>query len=163
MAMQNAQAKSSVLGMPLAFPALQDFLYQPLTTWQGLFQGWFCPHITFGSNIEDKPIESHVLDTVGSYGSQISRIMDAVSVLVAQLEPSALTPQERFTVAKFKELAALADDAVAAFRNRRPSEPVTMAQVAELLDAASDLKRSDPPAYPRIASRIRRWAEENGG
>jgi hypothetical protein len=30
------------------FPSLKDFIYQPLTSWQGLFAGWFSPHITFG-------------------------------------------------------------------------------------------------------------------
>src|SRR5208283_4589571 len=110
--MGNAKPKptAAVLGLPLAdFPSLKDFIYQPATNWQGLFQGWFSPHVTFGANAEDKPVETKVLNTVGSYGSQINRIMDAMSVLIARQDLKELTPQEQFTVSKFKELAFLAD------------------------------------------------------
>jgi hypothetical protein len=153
--MRSAKARSAVWELPLTeFPSLKDFVFQPSTDWQGLFQGWFSPHITFGANTEDKPVEAHVLDTVGSYGSQINRIMDAMSVLVSRLDPKELTPQEQFTVSKFKELAFLTDKAAAEFQGKPYHESVTLAEVAGWLDSIDDLKKSNPAAYARIASVI---------
>src|SRR5208282_2346052 len=112
MAMGNTEPMltPAALRLRLAdFSSLKDFVYQPATNWQGLFQGWFSPHVTFGANLEDKPVETKVLDTVGSYGSQINRIMDAMSVLISRLDRKELTPQEQVTVSRFNELALMAD------------------------------------------------------
>ncbi len=164
--MGNVDAKPvlAVSVPPLAdFPSLKDFIYQPLTNWQGLFAGWFSPHITFGANIQDKPVETKVLDTVGSYGSQINRIMDAVSVLISRLDPKDLTPREQFTVSKFNELALLADKVATEFKGKPSHEEVTLAEVMRWLDAVENLKRSNPTAYMHIASVIKSSLGESVG
>jgi len=164
--MGNTEQKpaAAAWGLPLAnFPSLKDFVYQPATNWQGLFQGWFSPHIAFGANVEDKPIETKVLNTVGSYGSQINRIMDAMSVLISRLDLKDLTPQEQVTVSRFKEMAALADKVATEFKGKPSPEEVSLAAVTRWLDAIEDLKRSNPAAYARITSAIRSSLGEGVG
>ncbi len=142
-------------GQPLAdFSSLKDFVYLPYTNWQGLFGQWFSPHITFGTNIEDRPVETKILDTVGSYGSQINRIMDAVSVLAAHLNSGELTPREQFSISKFNELALLADRAATELQGKPSQDDVTGAEVARWLDGIDDIKQTHPAAYARIAAVI---------
>jgi hypothetical protein len=129
------------------FSALKDFEFQPVTN-------WFSPHFTFGVNTGDRPVETKVLDTVGSYGSQINRIMDAMSVLVSRLDSDDLTSEEQFTVSKFKELALLADKAATEFEGKPGHEDVTLTDSMRWLDDIEDLRRSKPAAYARIAREI---------
>ena len=143
-------------GMSLAnFPALTDFIYQPWTNWQGLFQGWFSPTITFGANIQDKPVEEHVLNAVGSYGKQLNRIIDAISVLVARLNRSELTLEEQYAVLQFEELARLAALAAAEFQGKPLPEGVTRSEVNGLLDRLAGLRRANPAAYESLSKEIR--------
>ena len=152
----NNRTAKTTAGMPLAnFPALTDFIYQPWTNWQGLFQGWFSPTITFGANIQDKPVEQHVLNTVGSYGKQLSRIIDAISVLVARLNRSELTLQEQKAVLLFEELAQLASLAAAQFQGKPLPKGVTRAEVNELIDRLAGLRRDNPTAYESLSKEIR--------
>jgi hypothetical protein len=133
--------------------SLKNFPYQPWTN----FSGFFSPHITFGANTEDRPVETKVLDTVGSYGSQINRIMDAPLVLTSQLEPNTLSPDENFKILKFRELAFRADQVTADFRHRRRNVEVTEAKVKRLLDAIEDLKNSHNGAYQHLTGVIKDW------
>ncbi len=164
--MGNVDAKPALaLWGPLLadFPSLKDFIFQPSTNWQGLFGDWFSPHITFGANINDKPVETKVLDSVGSYGSQINRIMDAMSVLISRLDPNDLTPREQFTVSRFNKLALLADKVATEFEGKPSHEEVTLAEVMRWLDAIETLKRSNPTAYTHIASVIKSSLGESVG
>jgi hypothetical protein len=142
------------------FPSLKTFTFQPWTNWQGLFGNWFSPHITFGANRGDRAVETKVLDSVGSYGSQINRIMDAMSVLISQLDPSKLTPREQRIVSRFNELALLADKVATEFQGKPSHEEVTLAEVRRWLDAVENLKRSNPTAYTHIESEIKKWPGE---
>lgn len=136
-------------------PALQDFVYQPWTSWEGLCQGWFSPSITFGSNRQDRAIEAHVLDSVGSYGKQLSCIIGSMSVLVSRLDHGDLTPAEENAVYQFRTLAHEARKAVAEFREKVTAEDATLAAVDTWVDAIAALKDSNPAAYARLSSRIR--------
>ena len=104
-----------------------------------------------------------MLDTVGSYGSQINRIMDALSVLMSRLDSKELTPREQFAVTRFNDLAALADKTAAEFEGRPSQEDVTLAEVRRWLDAVENLKRSSPAAYAQIAGVIKSWPGESVG
>jgi len=55
------------------------FVNNPVTNWGRFFN----PQMIFNYNPEDAPIEAHVLSKVGSYGSQISTLLDMVAVLPA--------------------------------------------------------------------------------
>ncbi len=136
-------------------------MYLPSTDWQGWFQDWFSPHITFGCNVADRPVETEVLNTVGSYGSQINRIMDAMSLLIARLNRNELTPKEQDSIYRFTELAARADKAAADFGGKPSHEEVTLAEVVRWLDVIRDMKRSDPLAYEHVAGLIKELGKDH--
>jgi hypothetical protein len=89
-----------------------NFVYLPTTNWQHAFS----PTFNFGYNVEDVDVEHHVLSRVGSYGHQLSCILDVLKVLVANLPADtvkALTPQEQIDIQAFRDLADQAERAVA--------------------------------------------------
>lgn len=145
-------AKTNAAGF---LPTLQDFVYQPWTSWEGLCRGWFSPNITFGANAQDRPVETHVLDTVGSYGKQLSCIIDSLCVLVSRLDHKDLTPAEEHAVYEFRELARKAKEAVAEFREKASGENATLAAVDTWVDAIVALRNDNPAAYARLSARIR--------
>ena len=64
---------------------LRNWDYKPVTS-------WFEHFITINWNSQDADVEQHVLGEVGSYGLQLSRILDAVDLLVKELDLARLTP-----------------------------------------------------------------------
>ena len=90
---------------------LKNWDYRPVTS-------WFEHFITINWNSQDADIERHVLGEVGSYGLQISRILDAVDLLVSELDLSRLTPEQQKIVVRLEDLARSADRAVNDFRGR---------------------------------------------
>jgi hypothetical protein len=86
------------------------FNYFPFTDWRRFIS----PTIVFGSaNIKDSEIEQKVVDSVGSYGYQLNRILDALAVLVRQGETdqSSLTEKDRRVLFRLLDLADAADEA----------------------------------------------------
>ena len=101
-----------------SLPMLDDwfnyvFTYLPTTNWQHAFS----PTIYFGSNVQDAPVEQHVVDQVGSYGYQLNRIIDLLKVAVDDGQVKGKSEREKQVVEKFLTLARSADQApVAALR-----------------------------------------------
>jgi hypothetical protein len=59
------------------------FTYFPVTDWRRFIS----PVVVFGNaNIADHEIEQKVVDSVGSYGYQLNRILDALAVLIREEE-----------------------------------------------------------------------------
>jgi len=93
-----------------------DFLrywdYRPSTSWVQHF-------ITINNNAGDAPVEETVLQQVGSYGYQLSRILDAVTVVVDQLEKSqglgTLTTEQQQSIANLKQLASDVNTSVSGY------------------------------------------------
>ena len=110
------------------------------------------PHITFSANTGDRAVETRVLDSVGRYGSQIDRIMDAVSVLVSQLEPLELDSARVTYVSKFNELARLADKVATEFQGKPSHEDVTLEKVGVGWTLFKILKTGLPTATATRAS-----------
>jgi len=90
---------------------MKNWDYRPVTS-------WFEHFITINWNSQDADVERHVLGKVGSYGLQLSRILDAVDLLVSELDLSRLTPEQRRIVVRLEDLARSADRAVNDFRGR---------------------------------------------
>jgi hypothetical protein len=138
---------------PLSFyeDFLKNFLFVffPTTNWQHALS----PALYFGCNVEDAPVEQHVLDEVGSYGSQINRMLDVLTVLVAKLDPKSLTAEQQDFVRRFEELASQADAAAASFQGKR-RHSITDAEVAEFINRLSALKDGDPQRYRQIEERV---------
>jgi hypothetical protein len=86
------------------------FTYFPLTDWRRFIS----PTIVFGNaNIADSNTEQKVVDSVGSYGYQLNRILDALAVLIRDNEdPKApLTEKDRRMLCRLLDLADAADEA----------------------------------------------------
>ena len=64
-----------------------------------------------------------MLGEVGSYGLQLSRILDAVDLLVSELDLSQLNPEQQKIVVRLEDLARSADRAVNDFRGRASDTP----------------------------------------
>jgi hypothetical protein len=86
------------------------FTYFPITDWRRFIS----PTIIFGNaNIADSDTEQKVVDTVGSYGYQLNRILDALAVLIRESEdPEApRTELDRRVLDRLLDLAEAADQA----------------------------------------------------
>jgi hypothetical protein len=86
------------------------FTYFPVTDWRRLIS----PTIVFGTaNLADRDIEQKVVDSVGSYGYQLNRILDALAVLIREdADPKApRTEQDSRTLYRLLDLAEAANEA----------------------------------------------------
>ena len=63
-----------------------------------------------------------MLGEVGSYGLQLSRILDAVDLLVSELDLTRLTPEQQSIVVRLEDLRDAAHRAVSEFRGRTETE-----------------------------------------
>ena len=84
--------------------------YFPITDWRRFAS----PTIVFGnSNLADSDTEQKVVDSVGSYGYQLNRILDALAVLIRESDaPSAQrTEEDRRMLYRLLDLADAADKA----------------------------------------------------
>ncbi|MEI2781186.1 MAG: hypothetical protein V9H25_07950 [Candidatus Competibacter sp.] len=127
------------------------FTYFPTTNWQRAFS----PTINFGCNVEDAEVEQHVVDEVGSYGKQINRVLDAMTVLVSRIPPDKLTPQERRYVDAFEDLAHAADEASKKFKDKRRSG-LTLDDINHTIENLCSLAGKDPGRYEYIVERIQK-------
>lgn len=96
------------------------FTYFPRTDWRRFVS----PTIVFGSaNINDREVEQQVVDAVGSYGYQLNRILDALTVLIrhGDIEESSLTEQERRALYRLLDLAEAADEAAKRAKSSVPA------------------------------------------
>ena len=90
---------------------LRSWDYRPVTS-------WFEHFVTINWNSGDADVEGHVLGEVGSYGLQLSRILDAVDLLVRALDLTQLTPEQQRIVVRLEDLAESAKRAVRDYRER---------------------------------------------
>ena len=90
---------------------LRSWDYRPVTS-------WFEHFVTINWNSGDADVEEHVLGEVGSYGLQLARILEAVDLLVGELDLSRLTPEQQRIVVRIEDLAASAKRAVREYRGR---------------------------------------------
>src|SRR3954452_10845918 len=84
---------------------LRNWDYKPVTS-------WFEHFITINWNAQDADVEQHVLGEVGSYGLQLSRTLDAVDLLVKELDLARLTPEQQRIVVRLEDLRDAAHRAV---------------------------------------------------
>ncbi|HEY4419079.1 MAG TPA: hypothetical protein VGN22_06170 [Pseudonocardia sp.] len=108
---------------------LRTWDYRPVTSWFDNF--------TVNLNSRDAELEEHVLGNVGSYGLQLSRILDAVNLLVGELDLDRLTPEQQRVVVRLEDLAEDVRRSVAEYRggeidpapgNDRPELPPRVPQ-----------------------------------
>lgn len=115
----------------------------------------FSPTINFGCNVEDADVEQHVVDEVGSYGKQLNRVLDVLTVLVARIDEKELklTPQERQFVDQFEELARAADDAVTKFKGKH-RRGITLDDINHMIEDLHSLAGKSPTGYRDFLERL---------
>jgi hypothetical protein len=102
-------ASTSIFGLSNLFKNAA-FAYFPVTDWRRFIS----PTIVFGkANIDDSDTEQKVVDSVGSYGYQLNRILDALAVLIREqdVRAPALTEMDRRLLDRLLDLADAADAA----------------------------------------------------
>ena len=86
------------------------FTYFPVTDWRRFIS----PTIVFGdANLADADTEQKVVDSIGSYGYQLNRILDALAVLIREnQDPKApRSEKDRRMLDRLLDLADAADQA----------------------------------------------------
>lgn len=131
---------------------------EPVTNWTRAFS----PTMYFGCNVEDISTEQHVLNSVGSYGSQLNRIIDVVSLLLPTLKTMKLTKGQQEDIRKFERLAKEADEASSTYRGRSP-RGITLDEVDEFVERMNKLASTDPEQYREAVARIRTGTAEPAG
>ena len=122
-----------------------DWLYSPMTNWQHFFS----PTVNFGCNMGDFATEQAVLNEVGSYGKQINRLNDVVSVLVEHMNAQHLTLEENQSVENFKSMADAGDKAAAAAQRKAP-HAIVDSDVVTMLQRIAALANSEPDHYRKL-------------
>jgi hypothetical protein len=126
------------------------FTYFPTTNWQKSFSPVFTPTINFGCNTEDVPVEQHVVDSVGSYGFQLNRVIDALLVIIDHSTlKGRLREEDKQKVQAFKDLAKAADDAAKGFQGQ-----ITETGVEKLITGLRSLQETDPKLYEKLKDQI---------
>jgi hypothetical protein len=118
------------------------FVNNPVTNWGRFFN----PQMIFNYNPEDAPIEAHVLSKVGSYGSQISTLLDMVAVLRRRLPTEALDERDAQSVKAFDDLCDTAQKAVDEFRGAMTAD--------DIIAAARAFQKRDPAGAERLRDRL---------
>lgn len=136
--------------------ALKSFKYTPNTNWDDIFSDWFSfsPTVNFGSNVQDVGVERHVLSRVGSYGKQLHRVIDALTVVLSSVDRDKLTPEERRKIADFEDMARDAASAVAEYKGRQPDHGITQSDVDHMIDQLLALKKTEPKAFKTLSEQI---------
>ena len=112
---------------------LRSWDYRPVTS-------WFEHFVTINWNSGDAEVEEHVLGEVGSYGLQLARILEAVDLLVAELDLSRLTPEQQRIVVRVEDLAASAKRSVREYRGR-PIDEASSPTRGEILPRVVDARQ----------------------
>lgn len=119
------------------------FVNEPVTSWQRFFN----PQVVFNYNPQDEPIEAHVLSRVGSYGSQISTIIDAIDILQRRLLPrDEVDGADLEALTAFDALRDSASQAVDEFRGRVSAD--------DIVSAAKALRQRDPGGAKALRERL---------
>lgn len=133
--------------------AIDHFIYKPVTNWQHFFN----PQFTFNYNPEDQDIEQHVLDRVGSYGSQLSTLIDMIALIRTRLlDESQLSDEQRRVVREFEKLDAKSKLAVADFRGKRKSN-----SAQTILDDIKDLQENDTAEFDNLKKALAELSENS--
>jgi hypothetical protein len=102
----------------------------------------------------DPEVERRIIEDVASYGRQLGRIMEAVDVVIGHLrlgERTDLTADERHALQDFSDLVRQ----VQMLKGDTSPPRLTVTELDRMLDDLQALKHQDPPAYQRIAARLR--------
>jgi len=128
--------------------------YNPATNWQRFFNPQlFNPQFFITYNAEDAAAENHVLSKVGSYGSQLGKIISVLDVLIAH----AHLPQSEFTLKPLREFSQLSDQVKEAVATTKGSQQrsITQADVDQFVGNLQSLANSNQQDYRRFVDQLK--------
>jgi hypothetical protein len=121
---------------------VDHFWNMPVTNWNRFFN----PQFTL--NYNDAGVENHVLSQVGSYGSQLSTLIDMIAVLKKNL-PENLSAREQCSVKEFDRLCEDSKRAVAEYRG--DDRAIKSEQILSMLEK---LKNDDRAEFDSLSKKI---------
>jgi hypothetical protein len=124
---------------------VDHFLNMPVTNWNRFFNPQFV------LNYNDAGVENHVLSRVGSYGSQLSTLIEMISILRASL-PQTLSEQQKQTVDEFNKLLETSKKAVAEYRGK-------ISTSEEILAGIEELRNTDAVQYHALKKQIAQMSD----
>ncbi|HEX2912002.1 MAG TPA: hypothetical protein VH186_14435 [Chloroflexia bacterium] len=140
------------------FDFLKNWWYQPYTYWLDTFGNFFHPQIYFGCNIDDVKDEQQVLNTVGSYGKQLSQILKVIVILKKYLPEDKLTEEEKLILQGFEEYKTQIDTTLA--ESRGPKPQYLDEGYLQRLDKALQVKKSsNQPEFEKLVVLLKAMVE----
>ena len=118
------------------------FVNNPVTDWHRFYS----PQVIFNYNPEDEPVEAHVLSKVGSYGSQLSTLIDVIEILLGRLDKKRLTDAQTKALDEFAELRVRSDLAVDEARGLSTPDAIA--------DAVESLVKRHPDKLPELKTKL---------
>ncbi|GAA4032743.1 hypothetical protein [Actimicrobium antarcticum] len=138
-------------GNPWLDGLMSSSLQQSINPWSFLFKpsgqiGLFNVSMKSG----DPEMERNIIENVASYGRQLGRLNDVMSVLINHMPINGLTPDERHALAAFKALSQQIDAAKAGMVI--PDEQ----SIDKMIDGLAYLKMNSPDTYRRLTDRLQK-------
>jgi hypothetical protein len=124
----------------------RNFSIRPETNWARAFN----PQFMFVLNRDDAEVETEVLRQVGSYGKQLSIIIDAVDVLARRQRGDAPVDADERALRQLEALRTRAREVVDLYEPDRIRH-----QAAQLANDLERLRDSDPDQLDLVAKPLR--------
>lgn len=124
--------------------AIERFIYEPTTNWSRFIS----PQVNFNYNPQDEGIEAHVLGKVGSYGSQISTLIDMVELMRRRIDDGSWPTDAKAekAIGEFDALRTKAERAVDEYRGRMTAD--------DIVNAAEALAKREPDSVDALRARL---------
>lgn len=147
----SAWLRSAQTMLPGTAPEAGSAVFAPQALTQPINPGWIFGNVSItNENSGDPEAERRILSEV-SYGRQLGRIMDVISVLIDMTDRAELTPEDRRVIKEFRDLEAK----IKALKAEAWSRWLTEDGMADLADKLTELKTTDPETYARLARILR--------
>jgi hypothetical protein len=124
----------------------RNFSIRPETNWARAFN----PQFMFVLNRDDAEVETEVLRQVGSYGKQLSTIIDAIDVLVRRQRGEAPADGDERSLSQFDALRSRAREVVDLYEPNRIRH-----QATELASHLERLRDSDHDQFNAVVKPLR--------
>ncbi|HZD16060.1 MAG TPA: hypothetical protein VE196_13250 [Pseudonocardiaceae bacterium] len=128
--------------------AFRNFTIDPRTNWSRFFN----PQFFVAVNEQDAALENKVIGQVGSYGKQLSILIDVIAVLIGRLPDESVDVRDREVINRFKDLV----NGVQQITGGQRRVPAVRRAVETLVPDLRALKTADPQMYDEIVRALRK-------
>ena len=128
--------------------AFRNFTIDPRTNWSRFFN----PQFFVAVNEQDAALENKVIGQVGSYGKQLSILIDVIAVLIGRLPDESVDGRDREGINRFNDLVNGGQQITGGQRRG----PAIRRAVETLVPDLRALKAADPQMYDEIVRALRK-------